>query len=82
MDRLRRNARPLIPLQNLLAGPEHDAVVAANVVVDRFQIFDAVRLAADIGVNGERADFGALFALGIELVELVDDAALDRKSVV
>jgi hypothetical protein len=62
-------------VQNLLAGPVHDAVEAARVIIDRFQIFDPVRLAADVGVDGERENFCPLFALGVKPIELVDGAA-------
>src|SRR5665213_4332738 len=60
----------LIPLQNLLAVPVQHALVAVDVIIDRFEIFDAVRLAADVRMNGKRDDLGALFALFIEPVEL------------
>src|ERR1700728_3164097 len=64
-----------IPVQNLFAGPVHDTLEASCVLVDRFEIFDAVRLSADVGVNGEREDFRALFPLGVEAVGLIDCAA-------
>ena len=64
-----------IPIENLLAVPVQHAVVARHVVVDRFEIFDAMRLARDVGVDRERDDLGALRAFGVEPVELVDACA-------
>ena len=49
---------------------EH-AVEAADMFIDGFEIFDAVRLPADIGVNGDGKDFCPLFSLGIKALELV-----------
>src|SRR5450759_579797 len=63
-----------VPVENLLAVPVQHAVVLVHVVVDRLEIFDAVRLAADVGVDRQRAELGALFALGVEPVELIDGA--------
>src|SRR5208282_6914118 len=63
-----------IPPQNLLAGPVLDAIEPARVVIDCFEIFDAVRLAAEIGMNGERENFCAFLALGVEPIELIDRA--------
>ncbi len=51
------------------------AVEAVDVVVDRFEIFDPVRLAADVGMDRQRHDFGAVFAFSVEPVELIDRAA-------
>src|SRR6185437_5641380 len=70
----RRSSGPRIPFQNLFAGPEQHTVMTAGVVIDRFKIFDAMRLATDIGVDRKGEDFDALFALGVEPVELVDRA--------
>ena len=44
-------------------------------LVDRFEIFHPVGLAADVGMNGEREDFRPVFAFGVKPVELIDGAA-------
>src|SRR5262249_21741056 len=46
----------------------------ARIIVDRFEVFDAVRLAADIGVDRQRHDLGAMLSLGVEAIELIDRA--------
>src|ERR1700733_12562187 len=61
-----------IPLQNLLAGPIEHAIEAADVFIDGFEIFDAVRLPADIGMDGNRKDLCALFSFGIKPLELIE----------
>jgi hypothetical protein len=43
-------------------------------VVDSFEVFDPVRLAADVGMDRDRHDLGALGALAIEPLEAVDAA--------
>ena len=63
-----------IPVEDLLAVPVQHAFVLIHVVVDLLEIFDPVRLPADIGVDRQRADFRALGTLGIKPVELVDGA--------
>src|SRR6266542_3408435 len=67
-------ARRQIPVEDFEPVPVQHAVEAAGVVVDRFEVFDPVRLAADVGVDRERHDLRALLALGVEPVELVDRA--------
>src|SRR5271156_6826550 len=64
-----------IPVQNLLAGPVYDAVKAAGVLVDRLEIFDPMRLAADVRVNSKGEDFRPLPAFSVKPVELIDGAA-------
>src|SRR5215471_15190433 len=63
-----------IPVDDLGAVPMQHALEAARVIVNRFEVFDAVRLAADIGVDRQRHDLGAALALGIETIELIDRA--------
>src|SRR4051812_38037133 len=41
IDVLGRNLRS-VPVQDLRAGPHHDAILAENVVVQHLQVFDAV----------------------------------------
>src|SRR3954466_13742050 len=64
----------LIPVEDLRAVPVQHALVLVDVLVDRLKIFDPVRLAADVGMDRQRADFRARLALGVEPVELVDGA--------
>src|SRR4026208_2385398 len=45
-----------IPIQYLLAVPVQHAVVARDMVVDLFEILDAMRLARNVGVDRERDD--------------------------
>src|SRR5262245_29555413 len=40
-----------IPVEDLGAVPMQHALEAARMIVNRFEVFDAVRLAADIGVD-------------------------------
>src|SRR5215471_14833950 len=67
-----RNAA--VPVEDLLAVPVQHAFVLVHVVVDLLEVFDPVRLPADVGVYRQGAEFGALCALGVEPVELVDRA--------
>src|SRR6185437_7250121 len=53
----------VVPVENLRAVPVQHALVPIDVVVDRFEIFDAMRLARNVGMDGERADLGARRAL-------------------
>src|SRR5437762_954166 len=64
----------LMPVEDFGAVPVQGAGVAVDVIVDGFEVFDAVRLAADIGVDRDRHDLGAFFALLIQPVEGVDAA--------
>jgi hypothetical protein len=50
------------------------AGIVVDVVVDGFEISDAVRLPADVGVNRDRHDFRPLGALAVEPLEAVDTA--------
>src|SRR5262249_60470592 len=63
-----------IPVENLLAVPMQNAFVLVHVVVDLLEVFDPMRLPADVGMNRQSADFCALRAFGVEPVELVDRA--------
>src|SRR6202035_4427304 len=65
----------LIPIEDLGAVPVQHAVETLHVVVDLLEIFYPVRLAADVGVDRQRHDLGALLALLVEPVELVLGAA-------
>src|SRR5262245_21598811 len=64
----------LIPVKNLKAVPMQHALGSRGVFIERFKVFDSVRLAADVGMDGERHDLGALLALEVKAVELVDGA--------
>ena len=64
----------LVPVEDLHAVPVQHAVEAAHVVVDRLEILDPVRLAADVGMDRQRHDLGAVAAFGVEPVELIDRA--------
>src|SRR5215207_3070163 len=61
-----------VPIQYLAPLPMQHAGVAVDVVVDGFEVVDAVRLARDVGVDRDRHDLGALAALAVEAVEGVD----------
>src|SRR5512136_291631 len=61
-----------VPVEDLLAVPVQHALVLVHVVVDLLEIFDSVRLPADVGVDRQRAELRALRALGIEPVELIN----------
>src|SRR5581483_3222581 len=63
-----------VPVEDLFAVPMQHTVEAADIVVNLLEIFDPMRLPADVGVDRERHDLRALGALGIEPVELVDGA--------
>src|SRR6267378_5647426 len=63
---------PVVPIEDLFAVPMHDAVELVDVIVDRFEVFDAKRLAADVGMDRERQDFRPGLAFLIEPVEAVD----------
>src|SRR3954463_7964124 len=64
----------LIPVEDLRAVPMQHALVLVDVLVDRLEIFDPVRLPADVGMDRQHADFRAFLALGVEPVELIDGA--------
>src|SRR5262249_49869259 len=61
-----------IPVQNLQTVPMQHALESSCVFIDRFEVCDSVWLAADVGMDGERHDLGALLALEVKPVELVD----------
>src|SRR5262249_47751168 len=67
---LRSRARREVPVENLRARPVQHALESSRMIVDRFQIFDAVRLSADIGMDRNGHDLGAIFSLGIKPIEL------------
>src|ERR1700680_2404349 len=48
----------VVPIENLFAVPVQDAVELVDVIVDRFEIFDAERLTADVGMDGSDRAFG------------------------
>ena len=64
----------VVPVEDLLAVPVHDAVELVHVVVDLLEILDPERLAADVGMDRERQDLRAILALLIQPVEAVDGA--------
>src|SRR6185437_1137138 len=66
--------RPLVPLQYLHPVPVQHPGEAGDTVVDGLQVFDPVRLAGDVGVDGDGHDLGAVLAFGVEAVEGVDAA--------
>src|SRR5262249_39265790 len=63
-----------VPVEDLLAVPVQHAFMLVHVIVDLLEIFDPVRLPADVGVDRQCAEFGAGRALAIKPVELVDGA--------
>src|SRR5271163_3167785 len=69
-----RRPRPQIPVENLRSVPMQHAGIAVDVVVDRFEVFDAVGLAADIGVDRDGHDLGALRPFLVKPLETVDAA--------
>src|SRR5436190_1971712 len=69
--RLFSRRRRRVPIENLRAGPVQDAFESPRVLVNGFQIFDSMRLSADVGMDGKGHDLGAVFTLGIEPIELV-----------
>src|SRR6202140_2114078 len=64
-----RHFRP-VPVADLTCGHQRDAIVADDVVEQGFQIFDAVRDAGDVRMNGDRHDPGIGCALEVQPVEL------------
>src|SRR6202048_2349180 len=62
---------PVVPIENLFAVPVQDAVALVDVMVDRFEIFDAERLTADVGMDRERQDFRPSLTFLVEPVEAV-----------
>src|SRR6185503_13661024 len=63
-----------VPVEDLSAVPVQHALEPTDMVVDRFEILDAMRLAADVGMDRKRHDLGPALSLGIEPVELIDRA--------
>src|SRR5579883_3666153 len=63
-----------VPIKYFRTVPVHDAFEAVDMLIDRFEIFDSMRLTADIGVDRERHDLGPRRTLGIETFELIDGA--------
>src|SRR3954468_21252842 len=61
---------PQIPLQYLLAGPEHDVVVASYMSERVAGIPQAVRRAHDVGVQDQRHHACAAACVAVELREL------------
>src|SRR5690242_17056352 len=60
----------LVPVKDLFPGPEHHAGPLADVLIELFQVADAVRHAGNVRMHADRHDARALLAF------------LDRKSVV
>lgn len=60
-----------IPVENFGSVPVHDALMAVNVVVDGFEIFYAVGLSSNVGMDGDGHDTGAVFAFHVETVKIV-----------
>src|SRR4051794_18318661 len=48
-----------VPVEDLGSVPVQHAFEASDMVVDRFEILDTVRLAADVGMDRKRHDLGA-----------------------
>ena len=63
-----------VPIEDLRAGPIEDAVEAARMLVHRLQVFDAMGLPADIGMDCQGHDLGPVLSFGIKPLELVDGA--------
>src|SRR5258706_6495889 len=63
------------PVKNLLSSPQMHARALPNVVEQLFDVADAMRHAADIGVQADRHHARARFALLIEAIEMIDAAA-------
>src|SRR5262245_28322739 len=55
-----------IPVENLRSVPVQHALESADVVIDRFEVFDPMRLAADVRMDCERHDLRTVLALGVE----------------
>src|ERR1700744_4502948 len=67
-------ARAAIPVADVFAGPERDALVARRIVEEGFEIFDAVWRARDIGVDCKAQNLRAARAFLIESIELITRA--------
>src|SRR6266446_1032406 len=61
-----------VPIEDLASLPMDHSGMAGDVVVDGFEVFDAVRLARDVRVDRDRHDLGALPPLLVQPVEGVD----------
>src|SRR3954462_3776207 len=63
-----------VPVEQLHPVPVHHAGLLRDVIVEGLEILDPVRLAGDVGVDGERHDLRPLRPFLIQPVELVDGA--------
>src|SRR5258708_1826932 len=73
---LRLLPRLEVPLQYLLAVPVQHAFRLGDGLVHLLEVLDAERLAADVGMDGDRHDLRALGAFLVQALEAVD--ALSR----
>src|SRR5438105_10187679 len=65
----------LVPVKDLLSGPQAHARPLAYVLVQPLEIGDAMRHASDVGMHADRHHARGLLALEIEAIEMVDAAA-------
>src|SRR5918993_2275988 len=63
-----------VPVEDLLAGPEHDVALAPDTRDHLPKVFEAVRRAHDVGVDNQSHDAGAVAGILMKLLELVDGA--------
>src|SRR5262249_41916318 len=54
-----------VPVEDLLAVPVQHTLVLVHIIIDLFEVFDSVRLPADVRVDRQRAEFRAFFAFSI-----------------
>src|ERR1700738_1604204 len=66
-----------VPVADLTCRHQRNAVMADDVVEQRFQIFDAMRDTGDVGVNRDRHDPRIVCALKVQTVKLIG-AALQK----
>src|SRR5687767_827191 len=65
----------LVPVKDLLSGPRFHAGALPDVLVQLFQVADAVRRAADVGMDADRHHARGLLAVQVQAIEVVDAAA-------
>ena len=70
--RLQRPPCTKIPVEDLFAGPEHDAGPGPDVLERFAEVAEAVRRAHDVRVDDDRHDAGGLLRIGVQLFELID----------
>jgi hypothetical protein len=66
-----------VPVQNFRTGHHRHAVMAENIIVERLDIFDPVRRAGQIGMDGYGHDARIVRALEVKAIELIDATLVD-----